>query len=162
TLFCDALPPTTSGRHVAGLAADVGFVHFDVAAELPAAVGVVLHGEPNALQHEPRGLLRNANRARDLVAADAVLAVGTHPHRRQPLVEAEGAVFKDGSSLQGELALLVAGLALPSVARCHEVHLVAAAGRAGDPVRPTASDKELPAVVGISEVLDGFEKGFRC
>ena len=52
------------GVHVARLAADVGFVHFHVADSLPPVV--VLHRQPNAVQHEPRGLLRDAKRPRQI------------------------------------------------------------------------------------------------
>src|SRR5262249_51633974 len=52
----DALAP--SDVHVARLATDVGFVHFDFAGQLAATAVRVLHGEPDAVQHEPRGLLR--------------------------------------------------------------------------------------------------------
>src|SRR5690606_33750702 len=60
--------------HVAGLTADERLVQLDFAAEFPAAA-VVLHGKADALEHEPCGLLCDADSTGDLVAADAVLAI---------------------------------------------------------------------------------------
>jgi hypothetical protein len=68
--------------------ADEGFVRLNGAAHLLGRAG--LHGEPDAVQHEPRGLLCDAERAGDLVAAHTVFAVGEHPQRAQPLVETDG------------------------------------------------------------------------
>lgn len=52
--------PTKTGRcmHVARLAADVGFVHFDFAAKVSSRE-IVLHCEANPTQHKPRRLLSN-------------------------------------------------------------------------------------------------------
>src|SRR5205814_3612881 len=83
--------------HVACFATDVGFIHFNVAADLAASL--ILHGEPNSMEHEPCGLLSHANRARQFVAADPVLRIGDEPHGDEPLVEADGAVFHDGADL---------------------------------------------------------------
>src|SRR5688572_20908321 len=64
--------------HVASLTADVGLVYLHVAVQR-AAVGS-LHRQANAMVHEPRGFLRHAQGAGELVAADAVLAVHDLPH----------------------------------------------------------------------------------
>jgi hypothetical protein len=73
--------------HVPGLAADERFVHFDFAIDL--VEGFSLHRKANAVEHEPRGLLRHTERTMDLVAADPVLRASNHPHGRKPLVQAE-------------------------------------------------------------------------
>ena len=135
--------------HVARLAADVGFVHFDVAAQFAAAVVLVfLHGETNALEHEPCGLLRDADSASDFVRADAVLRVGDHPHARQPLIQAERGVLENRAGLEGELSLRVTGLALPSVAGLVEIDRLRPALGALDPVRPAPGNHVFPAVYG--------------
>jgi hypothetical protein len=97
--------------HEAGLAAHVGLVSLALARELVEAAG--LHGEANPLQHEPRGLLGHADRAADLVGADAVLRVHQHPRDREPLVEADRRILEDGPDLHGELALALAASAPP-------------------------------------------------
>ena len=51
--------------HKATLAADVGFVGFNLAAHLPAVLG--LQRETQARQHEPRGRLGNAEGAPEFV-----------------------------------------------------------------------------------------------
>jgi len=49
-------------------------------AQLLKALG--LHRKPDAVQHEPSGLLGHAKRAPQLVRANAVLAIGQHPKRQ--------------------------------------------------------------------------------
>ena len=95
------------------LAADVGLVDLDLAGDLVEAPG--LHGEPDAVQHEPCRLLRDAERAAEFVGADPVLAVGDEPDGGEPLVEAERRVLEDRPDLDG--VLLLAGLALPEPPR---------------------------------------------
>lgn len=53
--------------------------------------------------HEPRGLLGYIDDPSDLIRADAVLAVGNEPHRTEPLLERDRAVFEDRTDLDGEL-----------------------------------------------------------
>lgn len=70
--------------HVASLAADKGLIHLDIAVELLEATR--LHGESDAMQHEPRGLLRDPECPRQLMRADPVLGVGGQPDGGEPLV----------------------------------------------------------------------------
>ena len=49
--------------HVSRFAADESFVHFDFAAEF-AAEEFILHGKPDAVEHEPCGLLSDLARSR--------------------------------------------------------------------------------------------------
>jgi hypothetical protein len=51
----------------------IRLVRFDMPAELPVAVAV--QGEAQPVDHEPRGLLSDAERTPQFVDADAVLAV---------------------------------------------------------------------------------------
>src|SRR5712692_1317348 len=64
-----------------------------------------LHGEPDAVQHEPRRFLRDAKRAVGLVGRDAVLAVRHHPDSAEPFVVADSTVFHHGPDLDGGLLL---------------------------------------------------------
>jgi hypothetical protein len=145
------------GVHVARSATDVGFINFDVATEL-AAARFVLHRQTDAVQHEPRGLLGDANRAVDLPRANAVLAVGDQPQNGQPLVQTERRVLKDRPGLERELPLGMTGFALPSLARRIEVNGLRTAGRARHAIGPTAGDHVVLTVLESGEKPDGFGK----
>ena len=67
--------------------------------------GDALHGKPDAVQHEPCGLLSDSQSAADFVGADSVLAVGKHPSSSKPLVQGDRAILENGSDLDRELAL---------------------------------------------------------
>lgn len=139
--MADIDPLLLGGVHVAGLAADVGFVCFDggaVAAHLPAVL--TLERESDALEHEPGGFLRNAERTGNLVAANAVLGVCDDPDARQPLVQTERGILKEGARLEGELPFRMACLALPPVAALVEVDARVAALRAADAIGPATGD----------------------
>ena len=104
------------GMHVLNLATNKGSIHLDNAGH---GLGVIfLHGETNALEHEPRSLLCDMQIPVDFIAANAVLAVREHPHRTHPLIKSDGAVFHHGADFDGEL--LLASLAEPIAARRYE------------------------------------------
>src|ERR1017187_1847646 len=88
--------------HVAALATDESFVGLDFAAQL-ASKELILHGETDAVEHEPCCLLRDLHVAGDLVAADPILAIGEEPGRGQPLVETDGGILHHGSNLDRKL-----------------------------------------------------------
>ena len=98
--------------HVPGLAADEGFVYFDLAAELVEALA--LHREANPVEHEPRGL-SVSRRGRDGVptkrcrsCSSAIIHMaGSHLSRPR------GGIFKNCSRLERKLRLGVSGVALP-------------------------------------------------
>jgi hypothetical protein len=146
--------------HEAGLSADVGFVRFTGPAHL--INGTVVHRQADALQHEPRGLLRNTNRAMQFIRANAVLAVSGEPHGREPLVQTDRRIFKDRSDLGGKLLLWMCRAAFPDLRVLKERHLVRTAARAGHTFRPANLLKELESVLWIAEIRDCFEQGFRC
>jgi hypothetical protein len=98
--------------HTASLGADEGLIDFDLATELAALVR--LEREPEARQHEPRGLLGDSERTAKLVAADPVLAGSDQPERGKPFLKADGRVLKDGSDLQREPSARVFLVALPA------------------------------------------------
>ena len=87
------------------------------------------------MEHEPRGLLRDPERAPQLMRADAVLGVGDQPYGGQRLVEAELGVLEDDPEL--DAVLLLAALALPEPSRGQVGVFDAAAARAAGP-SPTA------------------------
>src|SRR5207245_629295 len=120
--------------HVAGLSADVGLICFANSAHLGNAP--VLHREPNALQHEPRGFLSYAKCTVKLVRANAVLAVGSEPHCRKLLVQANRRIFKDRSNLGRKLLTRMSSLALPNFGVRQKRHALGTATRACDAIRP--------------------------
>ena len=142
--------------HVARLATDVGFVRFDLAGQFidtPHRQGV-----PNAVIHEPRGLLGNSDGAVNLVGTDSIFAVHNLPHGHEPFVQAERRVFKDGPGLCGELAVFVARAALPAIVLLKERNALGAATRAFNAIRPAPRYNVFAAVDRIGEVDDGFLK----
>ncbi len=94
-------------------AAYKSFIYLDFAGKLAAFL--ILHCKPDAMQHEPRGLLSYANGAVNLPRTDPVLAASNHPHRSQPLIQAERRILEDRPSLDGKLATVVALIALPAI-----------------------------------------------
>ena len=59
--------------HVAGFAADQGFVHLYVAGQLAAILALLC--QPDATQQKPCSFLGNSQRLRNLATADTVLGV---------------------------------------------------------------------------------------
>lgn len=144
--------------HVLGFPADKGLVNLDRAAHLLERSG--LHRQADTVKHEPRGLLRDTQRAVKLVGADPVLRAGKKPDRGEPLVEPNRAVLEDGADLDRELLPRVLDLAAPQPTGGDEVDFLAAAGRASDlAVRPPQTDQVAEANVRVREVPDGFQKG---
>jgi hypothetical protein len=64
--------------HVARESADDSFVGLDLAFQL-VSEGTRLHRQPDALKHEPSGLLGDTQIARDFIARNAVLAIRQQP-----------------------------------------------------------------------------------
>ena len=143
--------------HVPRFAADESFVHFDfppVAAEFHGGFG--LHGEADSVEHEPCGFLSDAECAGHFIRANAVFAVGNHPHCDKPLIEWERGIFHNGSDFCGELPLRMLALAFPDAAGGKETDFLTPACRTFDIVRPAARNHEVNAVIGIGEVNDGL------
>jgi hypothetical protein len=143
------------GVHVAGLAADESFIHFDFAREL-AASGFVLHGESDAVEHEPCGLLGHSEVAGDCVAANSVLTVGNHPNSSQPFIESNRGILENTFGLDGKL--LAAFRTFPDAAGLEKHWFLRAAVLAGDALRPAAIRHFAESIVGISVVLDCFHQ----
>ena len=143
--------------HVPRLAADVGFIRFDLTGQLGEKAGV--HRKVNAVQDEPCRLLGDAQRPVNLVGTNPVFAIGNHPDSDEPLAQRQGAILEDGSDLDAELPLGVLGLALPDAASSQEAHLLAATSRANCALRPSAGRKKLDAGVRIGKVCERLLQG---
>ena len=139
------------------LAADEGFVRFDLARE-GRFEGLVFHGQAQAVHHKPGRLLRDAQGARDLAGRDAVAAPGEHPHRDHPLVEANRGILKDGPDL--DRGLFAAILTLPQAPLPHEGDgsRTATHTRAHGAFRPAHLGHEIVGNVG-GKVAGRFLKG---
>jgi hypothetical protein len=144
--------------HVPSFAADECFVHFDFAVRAGAEFAseeIVLESEPKALQHEPRGLLRNTQSAVNLHAGDAIFAIDQEPKSRHPFVESERRILEHRSQFQGELFL--AFVAKPDAASLDERVLGLAATGANDlTIRPAQFLGVLESAIRVGEVNDGF------
>ena len=121
--------------HVAGLAADVGFIYFDLAIQLAAVVA--LHGQANPVIHEPAGFLGDAERARQFIARNAVLAVGDHPGRQHPVLEGKRRILENRADLGRKLGAGMLLTALETTLIGEPEHVGTAASRASHfAVRP--------------------------
>ena len=143
--------------HVAGLATDESLIHFDratVSAQLRK--GTILHSLADSVKHEPGGLLSDTQRPGNLTRANAILRGSDEPHGREPSFESKGRILKYGSHLRGELALCMAGLALPFLLVRQIGHILAATGRAFDAIGPAMRGHVSEAVVSVCEVNDGL------
>src|SRR5688572_1928174 len=111
------------------------------------------------MEHEPRGFLSHADGAREFVGRNAVLAIGYHANRDEPMLQGQRGVFKDGSDSHRKL--LLAAFALPELARTDERMLCGVAERAEDSIRPAKGNGELESVLLVGEKLDSRLQRFR-
>ncbi|HUV97386.1 MAG TPA: hypothetical protein VMV98_07935, partial [Acidobacteriaceae bacterium] len=118
--------------------------------------GTVLHGKPDAIQHEPSGFLSDAKRAGNLAGANTILRAGNNPDGGKPLIQAKRRVFEYSPNLRGELTPSMTALALPFLLGGEIGHIGTAASGANDTRRPAMRDHVPKAVIGIREVNDGF------
>jgi hypothetical protein len=145
--------------HVAGLAANEGFIYFDLTAISAELAGsLTLHRKSDSVKHEPRGFLGDSKCSMNLVGADTILAVGDHPNGGQPLVQTKGRIFKDSSDLCGELLSIVLVLAFPNPPSRDKSNVGAFASWAANAIRPSASHDIVKAVLRIREVSDCFDQ----
>ena len=99
------------------------------------------------MEHEPSGLLGNADGFRDLIAADSVFAVGNHPSSGKPLVQRDRGIFKNRFGFDGKL--LAAFGALPDAASLKVGVLLPGAVWTNHAIFPAQSREELYADVGV-------------
>lgn len=157
TALDDAL--TAPGVHEAGASTNESLVSLNLAGHLGERPG--LHGEPNPMEHEPRGFLSDVEVPTQLVGADSVLTVGDEPKGGEPLVQTDRAVFHDRPDFDGELLSGVILFAGPHAPGGDEGDLFATASRARNiSVGPAHADHESEGTVRIGEELDSFEGGF--
>jgi hypothetical protein len=144
--------------HVASLATDKGFVALYFASQL-AAGAFILHRKANSMEHEPSGLLGDAESPVKFPGADPITVAGNHPHRREPFVQAEWRILKYGPDLDGELGQRVTSSALPYPARGDVANVLGAAARTNHhAIRPTARRKVVDAMIGVRKVLNRFDQ----
>src|SRR5271157_1340911 len=145
--------------HVARFSADESLIHFDLARELAAMFALL--SKPNTMQHEPRSLLGDSKRTRNLATTHTILAVEDHPHCRKPLVQAERRILEDGSNLDRKLPPWMAHAALPAQLILEKPDARTTASRADNAVLPlrTTGDKIAKAILLIGEVQDCLLQG---
>src|SRR5581483_7526575 len=97
-------------RQMLVLTAHERLVRFDLTGERHEGFG--FHRETDAVEHEPRRFLRDAERASEFVRAGAVLGIREQPEGREPLSKRNRRVLKDRADLDAKLpfALLAAPL----------------------------------------------------
>src|SRR6266849_3319264 len=165
-LYSSFLKPCVSNTrafifvHVSSFGADVGFVCFTSALHFREAA--LLHSEPDALQHEPRGVLSYSDITRDLVGTDSILAVSSEPHCRKPLVQSNWRIFKDRSNFNGKFLPRMVRLALPQFCVGKERHFTRTASRTHNTGSPANVFKEVVASLGIAEISNRLQEGFMC
>jgi hypothetical protein len=141
--------------HVLGFSTDVCLVNFDRARHLCERLRK--HCFTNAVEHEPRRLLRDKKRPSQFVTRNTVLAIGDQPHGGEPLVETDRGILKDGTDLDREL--LFATLAPPNTAVFIERHMPVTASRARNrTIRPAQFHNKPKGYVGVRKVADRLKK----
>lgn len=139
--------------------ADEGFVRFHNAVK-HTGFGRS-HGFTNAMQHEPRGLLRHAEGAPQLMRGRSVLRVGEKPNGGKPLGEREWGRLENRVDLDRELPLTI--LAAPLLAGGDQLDRRGATthARAGHAMRPAALNGIGPSDLRVGEKGNGFKEGGR-
>src|SRR5579871_1165080 len=145
--------------HVPRLAADVSFVDLNFTAKLAARL-LILHSQPDAVEHKPCSLLGDADSTVEFPGGNTIPVAGDHPHGREPLVQTERGILEDGPKLDAELGFKMPRLALPDATGSDESYVCRATRRAYDSVRPPTRHKIVQAIVGIREVSYCFQECF--
>src|SRR5207245_6388083 len=98
--------------HVAGLAADEGFIYFDFTGQLAALLALLC--ESDSVEHKPRGFLSDIKCPRHFTTTNTVLAIQNQPHCRKPLIQTERRLLEDSPDLHRELPFRMPIAALPA------------------------------------------------
>ena len=139
--------------HVARSAADESFIRFNSAREFLNRA--LLHRQANPMQHEPSGLLRNANRTAQLVRTDSVFRIGNQPKGGQPLIQRDRRILQNGSDLDGKLLLFVLRLAFPNLARGQKENVFGTtAGAFDNAIRPTNRLQKIERMIVVGKILN--------
>jgi hypothetical protein len=139
--------PALAGMPVLREAANVGFVNFDLAEQLP--LSAVLHCDAKAMAHVPSGFVgAGAEHAMDLKGAHAFLGVVHQERNLEPLDQRVFRVLEDGSGDNREpITVLVAAFAEPMERAGFDLpHFRTAAARAMHTFGPTPLGEEGFAV----------------
>lgn len=111
------------------------------------------------MEHEPRGLLGNADGLRQFVTGDAILAITDHPDCRHPLVQAKRGILKDRADFEREL--LLTAVAEPNPPRLDEGMFLRAAARASDlQIGPAELYSVAESTLGVREVNNCLLKSY--
>src|SRR4051794_35182319 len=145
--------------HESGLAADEGFIYFNVAsASTKLYEGTALDCKPDAMQHEPSGFLSDAQSAMNFIRANAILAANEEPNCGKPFLKRNRRIFKDGSDFERKLLLCMIAIAAIHTRFLKVADFFRAAIRAAYfAVWPANRDHERTAVFVIAEVANGFK-----
>src|SRR5271157_1650847 len=139
--------------HVLELAAHKRLVHFNRAAvSTELEQGIILQGQAQAMQYEPRRLLVNSQSLCEFIAGDTVLAIAEHPQRRKPLLQGDGGILENRVQLHAELASAIA--ALPALLCLDVIRVLCAAVWTLRAIRPTQRRKGVNADLFVAKVLN--------
>lgn len=134
------------------LAADIGFVNLND----PGQFGrVVPAGLAEPLEHEPGGLLRDADLRVKLDAADALAGRDKQIHRVEPLVQRYFGSLENGPGANGEIEQTSIAAVEAALAGADAIDL--ATRRAGGPVRPALRLEIGAGALLIGEHLEQLE-----
>lgn len=149
--------------HVARLASDEGFVHFDSAAtgDTNLQHRAILHGLADTMEHEPCRFLSDAQSAGKFTGTNTVFCGANDPDGRKPFLQSKRRILKDGSDLRGELAFRMCALALPFLLVGKPRHISPSASGASDAIGPSVRDHIGNTVVGVCEEDYGLLKSLR-
>jgi hypothetical protein len=151
-----SLPDFLGLVHVASLAADEGFVHFDLGAGATHLDEcAALHCASNPVKHEPCRLLSDSERPPYLATGHAIPSVDNHPEGRHPLVHAKRRILEDRADFDREL--FVTSTAEPEPPRLDEVIAVGVTARADHfAIGPAEFYGVIKGALRIGEVNDGL------
>ena len=139
------------------LPADICFVNFDVAGQdrfvIPARF-------PNAVHHEPRGLLRDSNFLRQLQRRNRLAGRDHEVHGVNPLVERNVGPLEDCSCPDSEV--FVAGVAAVEAFLATSDALARITYRADGAVRPQPTLQIQPRCFGVWEHFEDLERADRA
>ena len=97
----------------------------------------------------------------DFIRTGAILAVGDHPYRTEPLIQSQRTVFEDGSAFGRKLLTHVAAFAFPYPARCDKARIRSPAFGTTNTIWPAQLDHCGKCHFRIGIMFDGFHEGFR-
>jgi hypothetical protein len=150
-----AFPSTAPGAFVRVLvgilATKKGFIYFDDALQFVDVIRRAT-GFPKALQHEPRGVLTDADLLGKLKAADALPRRNQQVHGVDPFVKRDVTAAKDGPGPDGEVQL--AGITAIETAFARRYALQGLAARAARAIRPQPILKVLTRTNFVGKHLE--------